>query len=306
MLADGVQARKLGGELLGTALLVFFGAGMTTICFGFRAFGSSIAAGIVATGVVFGLVLTAVVALIGPISGGHVNPAVTLGALLARRIGLIDAIGYWVAQLVGGIIGALVLLWLLHSSPYYLKSRIGLGANGWGSLSLLRTSAGGAFLAEVILTGVFVLVVLGVTSKEGGAPMPGAIMGVAFALVIMTGIAVDGGAVNPARSLGPALITGGQALSQVWLFIVAPLVGAALAAGLHILLHQQREATATAGEGDLTGWRAPALSQADEGEARRQAGTGVTSAPAPGVGEVQRPVNPPESGGLLRPARCAG
>jgi aquaporin Z len=305
-LADGVMARKLGGELLGTALLVFFGAGMTTICFGFRAFGSSIAAGIVATGLVFGLVLAAIVAYIGPISGGHVNPAVTLGALLAKRIELADAIGYWVAQLVGGIIGALLLLWLMHGSPYYLKSRVGLGANGWGSLSLLHTSAGGAFLAEVILTAVFVLVVLGVTGRSGSAPAAGPVMGVAFALVIMTGVAFDGGSANPARSLGPALITGGQALSQVWLFIVAPLVGAALAAGLHILLHQQGAATAAAGEPG--GRPEPALSQAGSGS-DGAVGTGIGTvsrgAQAGGPGQAQGPGNPAKPGGLL-PRAAAG
>jgi aquaporin Z len=244
---DGEMARKYAAELIGTALLVFFGAGVATVSFGFHAFGSSVSAGILVTGLTFGLVLLGLVAVVGPISGCHVNPAVTLGAYLAKRIALADAAGYWIAQMVGGILGALVLLWVMHSSPYYIKSRIGLGANGWGKLSLLHASGGGAFLTEVILTAVFVLVVLSATRKEASVPLAGIVVGVALALVNIMGIPIDGASVNPARSFGPALIVGGLALSQVWLFILAPLVGGVLGAGVFTLFHPIGEDAATAG-----------------------------------------------------------
>ena len=237
------MARKYTAELIGTALLVFFGAGLATISFGFHAFGGSVAAGILLTGLTFGLVLAALVAVIGPISGCHVNPAVTLGQFLARRISPLDTIGYVIAQLVGGLLGALLLLWVLHTSPFYVRPRIGLGANGYGALSLLHASGGGAFLTEIIVTAVFVLIVLSATRSQAATrpqatvPIQGTVIGVAYALVIIMGIAIDGGSANPARSFGPAIVAGGPWLSQLWLFLIAPLVGAILAAGVFMLFH---------------------------------------------------------------------
>jgi aquaporin Z len=226
--------RKLAAELLGTALLVLFGAGAATLVFGFRIFGSSYAAGLVAVALAFGLVYAALVYVIGPISGGHVNPAVTLGAYLTRRITGFDLVSYWAAQLVGAILGTLLLWWMLTGSPFYTKSRIGLGANGYGASSLLHTGTGGAFLVEVVLTGVFVLVVLSLTREGATVAVSGMGIGVALALANLIGIPFDGASINPARSFGPAIITGGPALSQLWVFLVAPLVGALLAAGLHL------------------------------------------------------------------------
>lgn len=235
---DQATARRYVAELIGTGLLVFFGAGAATINFGFMAFGSSVAAGILLTGLVFGLVLLGLVAVIGPISSCHVNPAVSLGAFLTKRIGLVDLIGYWIAQLAGGLLGALLLLWVMHSSPLYSKAKIGLGANGYGKLSLLHSSGGGAFLIEVVLTAVFVLVVLAATRKEASAPLAGVVVGLALALVNITGIPIDGASVNPARSFGPAVIVGGTALSQLWLFLIAPLVGAVFGVAVYLLFHR--------------------------------------------------------------------
>jgi aquaporin Z len=278
---DSNMARKYTAELIGTALLVFFGAGMATVSFGFRAFGSSVAAGILLTGLTFGLVLLGLVAVIGPISGCHVNPAVTLGQFLARRISSIDAIGYVIAQLVGGILGALLLLWVLHSSPFYSKSRIGLGANGYGKLSLLHASAGGAFLIEIVITAVLVLVVMSATRKDASAPVAGLIIGFTLALVNIMGIAIDGASANPARSFGPAVVVGGTALGQVWLFLIAPMVGALVGAGGYLLFHPAGAAAPTAGTGDAGAERTMTLSAADEEDVRRrQASTGaVTAAP---------------------------
>jgi aquaporin Z len=229
--------RKFTAELLGTALLVFFGVGAATLMFGFKFDGGSIAAGVVATAFAFGLVLLALVYVIGPVSGCHVNPAVTLGALLARRLPLAEAVGYWVAQFVGGILGALVLWGMFNTSPLYSTSKTGLGTDGWGAASDIHIGAGGAFLAEVILTAMFVFVILGVTSKIGNSITAGLVIGLALTVAHLVGITITGTSVNPARSLGPALIVGGTALSQVWLFIVAPLVGGIVAAGLHWLVY---------------------------------------------------------------------
>jgi len=231
------MARKYAAEFLGTILLVFFGAGAATLIFGFRLFGTSVAAGILLVSLTFGLIYAALVYVTGPISGGHVNPAVTFGAYLSRRMGLIEALGYWVAQIAGGIVGALVLLWMMRTSPLYAKSSIGLGANGYGASSLLHVSGAGAFLVEVILTTFFVLVVLSLTREESSVAVSGMGIGIALALANLIGIAFDGASVNPARSLGPALVVGGSALSQVWVFLLAPMVGAILAAILHFLVH---------------------------------------------------------------------
>jgi aquaporin Z len=236
--------RRFAAELLGTALLVLFGAGAAALIFGFRIFGSSYAAGLVAVALAFGLIYAALVYVIGPISGGHVNPAVTFGAYLARRMTAFDLLGYWAAQLVGSILGTLLLWWMLISSPFYSKSSIGLGANLYGPSSLLHTGTSGAFLVEVVLTGVFVLVVLGLTSEGASVAVSGMGIGVALALANIIGIPFDGASINPARSFGPAIITGGPALSQLWLFLVAPLVGALLAAGVHLSLNPVRQIAA--------------------------------------------------------------
>jgi len=231
------MARKYAAEFLGTMFLVFFGAGVAALVLGYRIFGSSLIAGVVAVALAFGLTLTALVYVIGPISGAHVNPAVTLGAYIARRMTLIEAAGYWVAQLAGGIVGALLLWWMMQTSAFYAKPKIGLGANGYGANSILHVGGGGAFLVEVILTTFFVLVVLSLTRETASVAVSGLGIGVALAVVVLIGVPFDGTSVNPARSLGPAVVTGGAALSQVWVFLVAPLAGGVLAALLHELVY---------------------------------------------------------------------
>src|SRR3984885_14647704 len=170
------MARKLAAELLGTALLVYFAVGVATLTFGFGTTGTSFAAGVVATALAFGLTLLALVYVLGPISGCHVNPAVTMGALLARRLPLGEAVGYWIAQFVGGILGALVLWGTFSSSPLYSRTKTGLGTDGWGSASHIHIGAGGAFLAEVILTTLFGFVILAVTSETANATTAGVVI----------------------------------------------------------------------------------------------------------------------------------
>jgi aquaporin Z len=231
------MGRKYAAEFVGTILLVFFGAGVATLVLGYKLFGASLAAGIIAVSLAFGLIYAALVYVVGPISGGHVNPAVTFGALLSGRIGIVEAVGYWVAQLAGGLVGALLLFWMMRTSPFYSRSKIGLGANGYGAQSILHIDAAGAFLVEVILTTAFVLVVLSLTREDSSVAVSGLGIGVALALANLIGITFDGASVNPARSFGPAVVLGGAALSQLWVFLVAPLVGALFAAILHFALH---------------------------------------------------------------------
>ncbi len=235
--------RKLIAEFLGTAILVFFACGVATLMFGFGFDGGSVAAGVLATALAFGLVLLGLIYTIGAISGCHVNPAVTLGALVAGRLSITDAIGYWVAQFLGGIGGALVLWAVFTGSPAYSRTRTGLGADGYGSASMTKLNMGHAFLVEVIMTAVFIFVILAVTSKLGNAATAGVAIGMTLAFIHLIGIPLTGTSVNPARSFGPALIVGGTALKQVWLFILAPLVGGALGALAHVAI-QGRESAA--------------------------------------------------------------
>ncbi len=233
------MVRKIAAELLGTGILVYFGVGVATLSFGFGTAGLSFAAGVVATAFAFGLVLLALAFVLGPISGAHVNPAVTIGVWLSGRIPLAEAVGYWIAQFVGAILGALLLWGTFSQSPLYSRSKTGLGTNGWGAASHIHINAGGAFLIEVVMTALFVFAVLGATSKIANPATAGIVIGLSLTIVHLIGIPVTGTSVNPARSLGAALIVGGAAQSPVWLFIVAPLIGGAVAAGLHRILYPE-------------------------------------------------------------------
>ena len=247
---DDLDPQRLLAELLGTALLVIFAVGTATLSFGFKLDGSSVSAGVVTTALAFGLVLLALVYTIGPISGCHVNPAVTMGFLVARRMSVKEALGYWVAQFIGGIIGALVLWGILSDSSLYSRKLVGLGADGYNAQSMVHLGPGGAFAAEVMLTLMFVVVVLRATSYVASAGFAGLAIGMALAVVHLVGIPLTGTSVNPARSLGPALVVQGQAIKQVWLFIVAPLVGGAIAALVdrYVLTHPNEGVTPAAGE----------------------------------------------------------
>jgi aquaporin Z len=240
-----MNPRSWFAELLGTALLVFFAVGTATLSFGFKVTGSSTSAGIVATALAFGLVLLALVYALGPISGCHVNPAVTIGFLVSGRISIGDALGYWIAQAAGGIGGAGALYGVLHWAHGYSKTTVGLGTDGYGSHSMIGLNGDGAFVAEVILTFLFVFTILAVTRRASNATVAGLVIGLTLTLVHLIGIPLDGTSVNPARSLGPALMVGGAALSQLWVFIVAPLVGGIAAAIAYRILYPKGEAEAT-------------------------------------------------------------
>jgi aquaporin Z len=233
---EELEWKRLVAEFFGTMILVVIAVGVATESFGFKLFGLSYAAGVVATALAFGLVLVALVYTIGHISGCHVNPAVTLGFIASGRMKLAEGAAYLVAQFAGGIAGAYLLYWMFTTSPLYSKSVQGLGTDGYGTKSHLFVSEGGAFLIEVVLTTIFVLVVLFATRKAAIQGTAGVAIGFGLAIVHLIGIPLTGTSVNPARSLGPALVVGGTALSQVWVFIVAPLCGAIVAALIHMVL----------------------------------------------------------------------
>jgi aquaporin Z len=216
--------RKAGAEFLGTAILVFFAVGSAV--FGFDKVGA------VGVALTFGLVLLALAYSIGPISGCHVNPAVTLGVLLRKGISVQEAGVYWLAQIAGGIAGGALLKLMTSSFGKVMDQTGGLGTNDWGK----SISAGGAFVLEVLLTFLLVFVVLLVTGRAAAPGFAGLAIGLVLTAIHLVGIPLDGTSVNPARSFGPAVFAGTHAMSHVWLFIVAPLVGGLLAAGVHRVL----------------------------------------------------------------------
>jgi aquaporin Z len=216
--------KKYLAELIGTFTLVLFGCGSAALTGGING-----VLGILGIAFAFGLSIVAMAYAIGDISGCHINPAVSLGALIAGKMSFMDFIGYVIAQFIGGIAGAAVLKFIVMSSTLDI-AKSGLGANGFGEKSFIGLDMTGALIVEIILTFVFVLTILGVTSNEKTSHLGGLVIGLTLAFVHILGIALTGTSVNPARSIGPALMLGGTELSQVWVFIVAPLVGAALAA----------------------------------------------------------------------------
>ncbi|MFR9674033.1 aquaporin [Streptomyces sp. TR06-5] len=219
--------RPLMAECLGTLLLVFTGVGAAVVA------GEYV--GSLGIALAFGLTMIGLARALGALSGSQLDPAVTLGMLIARRIDGVTAIRYWVAQLVGAILGALLLFLVAHQIPG-LRIHDRFGTNGFGDRSAVGLGTFGALVAEVVLTFLLVYVWLSVTRSwqiVGGEGVP---IGLTLAAVHLVGIPLTGASVNPARSLAPALFAGGAALTQVWLFLVAPLIGGALAAPAHRLV----------------------------------------------------------------------
>mgnify|MGYP004448663547 FL=1 len=220
---------KYIAEFLGTMILVFFGTGTAVVTGGFTGGIGAGFLGVMAIALAFGLTIVAGEYAIGHISGCHVNPAVSLGVLLAGRMSVKDFIGYVIAQVIGAFAGSGLLSTVVNSSEILH----GYGADGYAALSAVGLSMSGAFIVETFLTFVFVLVILGVTASEKTSAIAGLVIGATLTMVHLIGIPLTGTSVNPARALAPAVFTGGEALSQVWLFIVAPLLGGAIAAVFH-------------------------------------------------------------------------
>ena len=215
-------------EFIGTVTLVFVGCGAAVVA------GADGTTGIGLMGIsfAFGLALIGMAYGIGPISGCHINPAVTIGAVVAGRLPSSQAPIYIASQVAGAIFAALALFTIVsgRGEGFDLATN-GLGQNGWGSGYLGEYSLAAAFLFELVATFLFMVVILGVTGSDGSSAFAGLAIGLALVTIHLVGIKITGVSVNPARSIGPALFVGGTALAQIWLFIVAPILGAA-AAGL--------------------------------------------------------------------------
>jgi aquaporin Z len=208
---------KFAAEFIGTLILVLFGCGAVVLG------GDHV--GQLGIALAFGFAIVALAYGLGPISGGHVNPAVSLAVFIAGRMSLKEMLGYWVAQFAGALLGAALLAAIAGSTEH-------LGQNGWGAGYGGGYPLSAAALFEVVMTALFVIVILGSTEPTAPAGTAGLAIGLTLAAIHIVGIQVTGVSVNPARSFGPAILAGGQALGQLWLFFVAPAVGAVIGAAL--------------------------------------------------------------------------
>lgn len=214
--------KKYFAELVGTFILVLFGCGTAVVA------GDTV--GVLGIAFAFGLALIGAAYGIGPISGCHINPAVSLGVYVAGRMPIKDMLGYWVGQFLGGALGA----WMLYAivvggAGGYDLSVKGLGRNGWGPGYLGEYGLTSAILFELVATLIFVIVILGSTQAKAPDGFAGLAIGIVLVAIHIFGIRITGVSVNPARSLGPALVVGGRAMAQVWLFLLVPCVGGAIA-----------------------------------------------------------------------------
>ncbi|MEM1315392.1 MAG: aquaporin [Pseudomonadota bacterium] len=233
---------KILAEAFGTFVLVFFGVGSAVLAGG----GVGLADPISITGIslAFGISVVAMAYSIGQVSGAHLNPAVSLGCLVAGRMTAAEMAGYWAGQIAGAVLAAAAIFMIVASKVEgYDIAAGGLGQNGWGAGYGAGYGLAGALVFEVVATAVFLVVILGVTAKTGNAGFAGLVIGLTLTMIHLVGITITGTSVNPARSIGPALFAGGGALAQLWLFIVAPLIGAAIGGAIH-------KARVTSPEGD--------------------------------------------------------
>jgi aquaporin Z len=228
-MVNSIDLKKYAAELIGTFVLVFMGCG-SAVLLGIGGIG------LVGIALAFGLSLMAMVYAIGHVSGCHINPAVSISMLAAGKIKLRDTIVYIIMQCIGATIGAAVLYLIALGRPAYSLTATGLGQNGYDNASPAGFNMTSAFVAEVILTFIFLLVIHGATSEKAPKGFAGIAIGLGLALIHLVGIPITGTSVNPARSLGPAIIVGGLALNQLWLFWVAPMIGALLAAAVWAFL----------------------------------------------------------------------
>jgi aquaporin Z len=215
--------KKPLAEFIGTFTLVLLGCGSAVIA------GADI--GLAGISFAFGLALMGMAYGIGPVSGCHINPAVSLGMVAAGRMSVAEAIPYIIAQVAGAVAAAFILLMIASGKADYSVAENGLGQNGWGAGYLGEYSMMSAFIFEVVATFLFMVVILGSTGAGAPAAVAGIAIGFTLVVIHLVGINVTGVSVNPARSIGPALFAGTTAIAQLWLFIVAPIIGA-VAAGV--------------------------------------------------------------------------
>lgn len=220
--------RKLLAELIGTFSLVLFGCGAAVIS-GISVTGPS-GIGLLGISFAFGLAVVVMAYAIGGISGCHINPAITISMLVAGKIKAGEAVQYIIGQLIGAVLASGVLYLIQKGSPGFIMGEWALGSNGWGEGYLGGYNMTSAFITEAVLTFLFLIVIFGTTSKWGNGTMAGLAIGLTLVLIHLVAIPVTGTSVNPARSFGPAVFAQGRALTQLWLFIAAPIVGGIAAA----------------------------------------------------------------------------
>lgn len=226
--------KKYFAEGIGTLALALFGCGAAVVA------GKTIPAtvlsdapagiGVLGIALAFGLSVVVMAYAIGPISGCHINPAITVSMLVAGKISIKDSVGYIMAQFAGATLGAAILYGFQKGSHGFTMGEWALGSNGWGPGYLAGYNTVSAFLAEAVLTFLFLFVIFATTSRQGNSTMAGLAIGLCLVLIHLLAIHITGTSVNPARSFGPAIFAGGKALGQLWLFIVAPLAGGITAA----------------------------------------------------------------------------
>jgi len=216
--------KKYISEFIGTLVLVLFGCGVAVFT----------GASVVSTALAFGLSIVVMAYTIGNISGCHLNPAVSFAMFASGKISFSEFIKYVISQILGALAGAALLALIINNVTSLGDFKeVGLGANSYGGFGVNML---GAFITETILTFVFIFTILGVTSDSKYSNITGIVIGLALTFVHLLGIKITGTSVNPARSLGPAILLGGEALKQVWVFILAPLFGSALATVTHKFL----------------------------------------------------------------------
>jgi len=225
-------AKRSLAELVGTFWLVFGGCGSAVLAAGFPDLGI----GFVGVALAFGLTVLTMAFAIGHISGCHLNPAVSVGLCVGGRFSAKELVPYIIAQVLGAIAGAAVLYVIATGNADYKLDTNGLGANGYGAQSPGHYSLAAAIVTEVVMTFMFLMIILGSTDRRAPAGFAAIAIGLGLTLIHLVSIPVTGTSVNPARSTGPALFVGGAALSQLWVFWVAPIVGAAVAGVVYRLM----------------------------------------------------------------------
>jgi len=220
--------KKLFAELIGTFSLVLFGCGAAVVS-GISSTGPA-GIGLLGISLAFGLAVVAMAYAIGGITGCHINPAITVSMLVAGKIRAGEAVNYIIGQLIGATLAAGVLYLILKGAPGFEMTEWALGSNGWGEGYLGGYNMTSAFITEAVLTFLFLFVIFATTSKWGNGTMAGLAIGLTLVLIHLVAIPITGTSVNPARSFGPAIFAQGKALTQLWLFIAAPLAGGILAA----------------------------------------------------------------------------
>jgi len=233
------MTRRAAAEFFGTFWLTFGGCGAAVLAAGFPSLGI----GFLGVAFAFGLTVLTMAYAVGHISGGHFNPAVTVGLWAGGRFSSAGVVPYVIAQVAGAIVAAAALYWIASGKPGWVPA--GFASNGFGDLSPGKYSLGSCFVMEVLMTFFFLMIIIGCTSKGAAAGFAGIPIGLALTLIHLVSIPVTNTSVNPARSTGPALFAGGEYVAQLWMFWLAPLIGAVIAGVVTRWLHESVVVTET-------------------------------------------------------------